>query len=29
LPRFAWTSERAQNPMSPDVTALRAKLGLS
>jgi SEC-C motif len=25
---FAWTSERAPNPMTPDVTVLRAKLGL-
>ncbi|MBI2188353.1 MAG: SEC-C domain-containing protein [Acidobacteria bacterium] len=26
---FAWMGERQQNPMSPDVAALRAKLGLS
>ncbi|HSL22694.1 MAG TPA: hypothetical protein VK886_14265 [Vicinamibacterales bacterium] len=25
---FAWMSERAENPISPDLTALRAKLGL-
>jgi hypothetical protein len=28
LAEFAWTSERGQNPMTPDVAALRAKLGL-
>jgi hypothetical protein len=28
LAEFAWTNERGQNPMTPDVAALRAKLGL-
>jgi SEC-C motif len=28
LAEFAWTAERTPNPMSPDVPALRARLGL-